>query len=592
MGITLQLPLSGGKGAKMDTELEVTLYQYEEQSYGDAMLGKLCRSPDCAATMLFRSASCMEPVELHARSINQLFPIPQTLFIRYEGRFSILFRNADEMHCFLGYFICQCYGTEAPLSFRLGSKRGPASTTVAKHIFVTIHVVDLTLQPTLNWNDFSTTAMKMYRACIQLEGEDGYTPYLSDMQVGDIKYLVVQHQKSSEEPPRSFANACKLIDQHRYMCRIEGVTLGNRIHRLRSLSLDRAHSDPKSRSRSPPSCQLPVLAPIDLLSAKVLKLIHYLDNCYKLSFSRRVKDFASHVYANICQELEMATADQPTDYISAGKVKTLIQEEIRKSLSLCVDPIIDSVSSSQPSTYYSISAILQEIHQYIEELQAAEVMCNEFTSKFCALQMEMELKLFHIKGYQKALKSWQARLRGYVNTENRSCRRQSLAMPNGQEGRATSPSEERSGDGSVSPFSPRFHSERHLSIPFLRNPLPLTEGSLVDNEAEWKRAPERKSLDGLLGASTNGPSDARPSSVRNLVPKKAPEWIPDYMVSKCHSCEAMFNVARRKHHCRACGNIFCSYCAGRKAPIPSIGIKNKVRVCEVCYLMLHRPTSV
>ena len=45
------------------------------------------------------------------------------------------------------------------------------------------------------------------------------------------------------------------------------------------------------------------------------------------------------------------------------------------------------------------------------------------------------------------------------------------------------------------------------------------------------------------------------------IPKRKPAiWIPDKKVNRCFKCNSNFNILKRKHHCRLCGRIFCSYC--------------------------------
>ncbi len=45
------------------------------------------------------------------------------------------------------------------------------------------------------------------------------------------------------------------------------------------------------------------------------------------------------------------------------------------------------------------------------------------------------------------------------------------------------------------------------------------------------------------------------------IPKRKPAiWIPDKKVNRCFKCNNKFNLLTRKHHCRLCGRIFCSYC--------------------------------
>lgn len=45
-------------------------------------------------------------------------------------------------------------------------------------------------------------------------------------------------------------------------------------------------------------------------------------------------------------------------------------------------------------------------------------------------------------------------------------------------------------------------------------------------------------------------------------------WVDDAMVTHCLKCGTPFNVIIRKHHCRACGNIFCATCTSNTMMIP------------------------
>jgi RUN and FYVE domain-containing protein 1 len=58
------------------------------------------------------------------------------------------------------------------------------------------------------------------------------------------------------------------------------------------------------------------------------------------------------------------------------------------------------------------------------------------------------------------------------------------------------------------------------------------------------------------------------------------EWEKDDEVKFCKICTKDFNVARRKHHCRRCGGIFCHECSDNKMPLPSSS--KPVRVCDTC----------
>ena len=61
-----------------------------------------------------------------------------------------------------------------------------------------------------------------------------------------------------------------------------------------------------------------------------------------------------------------------------------------------------------------------------------------------------------------------------------------------------------------------------------------------------------------------------------------PVWVADSNVSECMSCQASFGLFRRRHHCRACGNIFCASCSSHKSTIPELGYFQPTRVCTLC----------
>ncbi|XP_023649344.1 FYVE, RhoGEF and PH domain-containing protein 2-like isoform X1 [Paramormyrops kingsleyae] len=68
--------------------------------------------------------------------------------------------------------------------------------------------------------------------------------------------------------------------------------------------------------------------------------------------------------------------------------------------------------------------------------------------------------------------------------------------------------------------------------------------------------------------------------------KRAPQWIRDNLVSMCMRCGEKFSaLIRRRHHCRACGQVVCWRCSDYKAALQYDG--NRVnRVCRDCYTVL------
>nr|CAG4646226.1 EOG090X05AE [Macrothrix elegans] len=65
-----------------------------------------------------------------------------------------------------------------------------------------------------------------------------------------------------------------------------------------------------------------------------------------------------------------------------------------------------------------------------------------------------------------------------------------------------------------------------------------------------------------------------------FVADRAPDWSDG---DNCHRCRVQFSVIVRKHHCRACGQVFCGRCTPRSCTLPRFGIEKEVRVCEDCF---------
>jgi len=63
----------------------------------------------------------------------------------------------------------------------------------------------------------------------------------------------------------------------------------------------------------------------------------------------------------------------------------------------------------------------------------------------------------------------------------------------------------------------------------------------------------------------------------------APPWKNDEMVTECPLCERSFGLLVRKHHCRACGGVFCGKCSEHSLPLPRFRHLKPVRVCDSCY---------
>ncbi|KAM4551225.1 zinc finger FYVE domain-containing protein 9 isoform 2-T2 [Odontesthes bonariensis] len=65
----------------------------------------------------------------------------------------------------------------------------------------------------------------------------------------------------------------------------------------------------------------------------------------------------------------------------------------------------------------------------------------------------------------------------------------------------------------------------------------------------------------------------------------APVWVPDSQAPVCMKCDVKFTFTKRRHHCRACGKVFCAACCSLKCKLVYMERK-EARVCVTCHSAL------
>ncbi|XP_059146645.1 1-phosphatidylinositol 3-phosphate 5-kinase-like isoform X3 [Physella acuta] len=65
-------------------------------------------------------------------------------------------------------------------------------------------------------------------------------------------------------------------------------------------------------------------------------------------------------------------------------------------------------------------------------------------------------------------------------------------------------------------------------------------------------------------------------------------WMPDSSCRECYDCGDKFTIFLRRHHCRICGQIFCSKCCNQELPGKIIGYKGGIRVCTYCCRVVQK----
>ncbi|CAH1964818.1 unnamed protein product [Acanthoscelides obtectus] len=82
------------------------------------------------------------------------------------------------------------------------------------------------------------------------------------------------------------------------------------------------------------------------------------------------------------------------------------------------------------------------------------------------------------------------------------------------------------------------------------------------------------------------------SDLKEEINKNRPDgaWVKDNTALECKACNKEFNLTRRRHHCRNCGEIFCNSCSDNFVPLPSSA--KPVRVCDSCNILILGRTTV
>jgi hypothetical protein len=80
--------------------------------------------------------------------------------------------------------------------------------------------------------------------------------------------------------------------------------------------------------------------------------------------------------------------------------------------------------------------------------------------------------------------------------------------------------------------------------------------------------------------------DEKPKPTFTL--SEPPEWK---MEDTCCKCGKLFiKIIQPRHHCRKCGNSFCSNCITKKQALPQYGYFDQVLICDDCFILSkHMP---
>lgn len=158
-------------------------------------------------------------------------------------------------------------------------------------------------------------------------------------------------------------------------------------------------------------------------------------------------------------------------------------------------------------------------------------------------------------------------------------------------------------DGSSSPYEKPLQRPTQLAIP-----KPFCHDSISEDisPSEWAPAPPPPSVEQHSSGSDDCLAAVEPSAATTtttVLPSTAaaapavaatqigqiqPYWVPDKVTNFCMQCNLKFSLIKRRHHCRACGQVLCSTCCSLKAKLAYMGAATEARICVQCDLLLNQ----
>ncbi|GAB1606466.1 1-phosphatidylinositol 3-phosphate 5-kinase-like isoform X1 [Argonauta hians] len=143
---------------------------------------------------------------------------------------------------------------------------------------------------------------------------------------------------------------------------------------------------------------------------------------------------------------------------------------------------------------------------------------------------------------------------------------------------ANEPSEEAAEENVSTVKQSSLKTESNASSPETEEESSISEDAdLQAKHPDSPMNPQRRSLTSVLSriSSILDRGSSKESDFRQY-------WMPDSSCRECYDCGDKFTTLRRRHHCRICGQIFCSKCCNQELPGKIMGHRGGVRVCEYC----------
>uniref|UniRef100_A0A7N8X5D9 Zinc finger, FYVE domain containing 16 n=1 Tax=Mastacembelus armatus TaxID=205130 RepID=A0A7N8X5D9_9TELE len=85
-------------------------------------------------------------------------------------------------------------------------------------------------------------------------------------------------------------------------------------------------------------------------------------------------------------------------------------------------------------------------------------------------------------------------------------------------------------------------------------------------------------------------SPKSPTDGARSLGSRQPAWVPDSEAPNCMKCYQRFTFTKRRHHCRACGKVYCAVCCNRRCKLKYL--EKEARVCLICFDSIRRAQAL
>ncbi|XP_039261232.2 uncharacterized protein LOC120337504 isoform X1 [Styela clava] len=142
------------------------------------------------------------------------------------------------------------------------------------------------------------------------------------------------------------------------------------------------------------------------------------------------------------------------------------------------------------------------------------------------------------------------------------------------------------------PYTQEMHAnyEQAMSPEHLRPPT----GHQINQEEQTSMLQESEPQDHSQAAEAENDFSLLPSAILESITRPGdtkPKWVPDHDAPQCSNCAAKFTFTKRRHHCRACGRVYCATCCNERSQLKYLDYK-EARVCSMCCLAIKQADAL